>query len=59
MDREKGWGKSRRGRRKGEGLGGGIDCSQAEGAVWGAWWWALRTPGLFLLSGPEKKPITH
>lgn len=32
--------------------GGFIDCSQAEGGVWGAWRRALRTPGLSLLSGP-------
>ncbi len=42
-----------------EGKGGFIDCSQAEGAVCGAWRWALRTPGLSLLSGPEEKPNTH
>lgn len=37
---------------------GDIDCSQAEGALCGAWWWALRTPGLSLLSGPEEEQ-TH
>ena len=41
------------------GEGGCIDCSQAEGAVCGAWRWALRTPGLSLLSGPEEKQNTH
>lgn len=47
-------GKRRRWRR-----GGFIDCSQAEGAVCGAWWWALRTPGLSLLSGPGEKTHAH
>lgn len=39
-------------RQKKETMEGDIDCSQAEGALCGAWWWALRTPGLSLLSGP-------
>lgn len=36
-----------------------VVCSQAEGAVCGAWRRALRTPGLFLLSGPGKNTHTH
>lgn len=35
-----------------------VVCSQAEGAVCGAWRRALRTPGLFLLSGPGKNTHT-
>lgn len=45
-------------RQKKEKMEGDIDCSQAEGALCGAWWWALRTPGLSLLSGPEEEQ-TH
>ena len=41
------------------GWGGFIDCSQAEGTVFGAWRWALRTPGLSLLSGPGEETNTH
>lgn len=36
-----------------------VVCSQAEGAVCGAWRRALRTLGLFLLSGPGKNTHTH
>lgn len=36
-----------------------VVCSQAEGAVCGAWRRALRTPGLFLLSGPGKNTHTR
>lgn len=39
--------------------GGFVVCSQAEGTVCGAWRWALRTPGLSLLSGPGKHTHTH
>lgn len=42
-------------RQKKEKMEGDIDCSQAEGALCGAWWWALRTPGLSLLSGPASE----
>lgn len=45
----------KRAERKKEKMEGDIDCSQAEGALCGAWRWALRTPGLSLLSGPEEK----
>lgn len=53
------WEDGRKEKGRDEGRGGFIDCSQAEGAVCGAWRWALRTPGLSLLFGPEEKPNTY